>query len=509
MCYAIQYNLVNTHTNEFYCTYQSRYTNSDLIGLLCCRFLNPVIAAPDAFEVVELEAGDSLENEQRKKLGSIARILQHAAARKLFEGEYTCLEDLNPYIIDSYERFMQFFTEAANVCTAEDKFGITEYSDLVMLSRPVINMSAREIISTHKLLLVHLNAITEDSDPLREVLRELGESPDMRDLLGDIGDKNLPAEEAQERWLELGRQEIMLTLINKFENIPSDNQSLDTNAKFLETKGMVVDLLKVHPGDTLPDIVSAVHTAHTEKKFDSLMKQTETGSGTSLLKSSIPVHHEKVYSLSELKYLVRENLEFLETQGVVKECNGYQQLLNAIARDIRNQHRYRRERRSEKDRLNEAICQLDSKHSFLEEQFEFYQLYVRTATANMSQTAHKVALKRDTNTNTSPVETADTFVPKTIRYSAHKLFEKGILIDIDGVSRSQFKTLQFEIVSTSHGRFDINAKMLGLSAERVSIEFEDLLQLRFENVQVMKILNRVKVNVNLLIFLLNKKFYGK
>lgn len=38
---------------------------------------------------------------------------------------------------------------------------------------------------------------------------------------------------------------------------------------------------------------------------------------------------------------------------------------------------------------------------------------------------------------------------------------------------------------------------------------QDLLQLQYEGVAVMKIFDRATVNVNLLIFLLNKKFYGK
>ena len=474
-------------------------------NLLYYRFLNPVIAAPDAFEVVDLEAGESLENEQRKKLGSIARILQHSAAKKLFEGEYNCLDELNPYIVRSYGRFMQYFSAAASVPAPEEKFGITEYSDLVMISRPVVNISAREIISTHKLLLGHLGAVTEEADPLREVLRELGDTPDIRDLLGDLEDRNIPAEEAQERWVEMGRQEIMLTLINKFETIPKDNLSLDTNAKFLETKGMVVDLLKVHPGDSLPLIVTSVHSPETEQRFDRLMEKSGTESESNLVQTSLHNHHAKAYSLSELKFLVRENLEFLETQGVVRESDGYQQVLNAIARDIRNQHRYRRERKSEKERLSDAISQLDQKQRFLEEQFEYYQQYVRTATANMSKGINRAA---DPLRVPSPVEGIELFKRKSVRYSAQKLYEKGILIEIDGVSRSQFKTLYFEIVSVTHGSFDINAKMLGLAAERVNIVFEDLLQLRFENVQIMKILDRVKVNVNLLIYLLNKKFYG-
>lgn len=38
---------------------------------------------------------------------------------------------------------------------------------------------------------------------------------------------------------------------------------------------------------------------------------------------------------------------------------------------------------------------------------------------------------------------------------------------------------------------------------------QDLLQLQYEGVAVMKLFDRATINVNLLIFLLNKKFYGK
>lgn len=38
---------------------------------------------------------------------------------------------------------------------------------------------------------------------------------------------------------------------------------------------------------------------------------------------------------------------------------------------------------------------------------------------------------------------------------------------------------------------------------------QDLLQLQYEGVAVMKMFNKAKINVNLLIFLINRKFYGK
>ena len=52
------------------------------------------------------------------------------------------------------------------------------------------------------------------------------------------------------------------------------------------------------------------------------------------------------------------------------------------------------------------------------------------------------------------------------------------------------------------------AKRLRLSACFV-FSVQDLLQLQYEGVAVMKMFDKAKVNVNLLIFLLNKKFYGK
>ena len=39
--------------------------------------------------------------------------------------------------------------------------------------------------------------------------------------------------------------------------------------------------------------------------------------------------------------------------------------------------------------------------------------------------------------------------------------------------------------------------------------WQDLLQLQYEGAQVMNLFNRAKINVNLLIFMINKKFYGK
>ena len=61
-----------------------------------------------------------------------------------------------------------------------------------------------------------------------------------------------------------------------------------------------------------------------------------------------------------------------------------------------------------------------------------------------------------------------------------------------------------------NARRNVKVFHIGWSVERtVCLLLQDLLQLQYEGVAVMKMFGRAKINVNLLIFLLNKKFYGK
>lgn len=71
---------------------------------------------------------------------------------------------------------------------------------------------------------------------------------------------------------------------------------------------------------------------------------------------------------------------------------------------------------------------------------------------------------------------------------------------------NQFKNVIFEISPTEEvGDFEVKAKFMGVQMETFMLHYQDLLQLQYEGVAVMKLFDRAKVNVNLLIFLLNKK----
>jgi Ras GTPase-activating-like protein IQGAP1 len=67
--------------------------------------MNPAIVAPDAFDIIDLSAGGQLTTDQRRNLGSIAKMLQHAASNKMFLGDNAHLGVINEYLSQSYQKF--------------------------------------------------------------------------------------------------------------------------------------------------------------------------------------------------------------------------------------------------------------------------------------------------------------------------------------------------------------------------------------------------------------------
>ncbi|XP_035991588.1 ras GTPase-activating-like protein IQGAP1, partial [Fundulus heteroclitus] len=172
--------------------------------LLYYRYINPAIVAPDAFDVIEVSAGSWITTEQRRNLGSVVKLLQHAASNKMFLGDNAHLNPINQYLTTSYQKFRRFFLAACDVPSLEDKFSVDQYSDLVTVTKPVIYISIGEIINTHTLLLAHQDAIApEHNDPIHELLEDLGEVPTVESLIGErSGDEQRTSKDVSTGTLE-------------------------------------------------------------------------------------------------------------------------------------------------------------------------------------------------------------------------------------------------------------------------------------------------------------------
>ncbi|XP_056366767.1 ras GTPase-activating-like protein IQGAP3 [Oenanthe melanoleuca] len=450
-------------------------------NLLYYRYMNPAVVAPDGFAVVAVPAGAALRPEQRRSLGCIARLLQHTAARRPFPGPHLCR--LNRYLHDTHCKFRRFISAACCVPEPEERFNMDEYSEMVAVAKPVIYVTVGELINTHKLLLEHQDSIApHHSDPLHELLEDLDELPTVQSLVGEsvasLGDG------AEQVLSQLSRTEISLTLTNKLMPVASSEES-DTRSLLLSTKQMLVDLIQVQPGNSLPEILWTPASEHEEAAHELLVRRRalQDARGAARL------------GMQEKKRRVIHNLRHLESLGVLSPAHQYQQLLEELAKDIRNQRRHRQQRHRELLRLRQTLEGLDAKTLFYEEQIDYYNQYIKTCLDNLAA-SNKVSGKSKK-------------LP-SLHYTAAQLWEKGVLLEIQDLPPSQLKNVIFDIIPCEEsGRFQVKAKFMGIDMECFQLHYQDLLQLQYEGVAVMKMFDKAKVNVNLLIFLLNKKFFKK
>ncbi|CAG5922527.1 unnamed protein product [Menidia menidia] len=472
-------------------------------NLLYYRYMNPAIVAPDGFDIIDMSAGGQLHQDQRRNLGSVAKMLQHAAANKLFEGENAHMTPMNNYISQTYQKFRQFFQSACDVPEPEETFNIDEYSDMVTLSKPIIYISIEEVINTHSLLLEHLEAISPDrNDLLHELLQDLGDVPDIEELLGEGAvDANDPNRESA--LSQLAKTEISLTLTSKFELLEGDGKDLKT--LITKTKKLIVDVVRIQAGETLPEILETPATAPQEMEHTRIVERravqdAQTPEG---LKSCPAVLEDSQLPLEQKKRKVLRNLRNLEQAGLVTVSNKYQDLINDIAKDIRYQRRYRQRRKAELTKLQQTLTALNSKTEFFQDQMNYYDTYIKTCLDNLNRKNSRRSIKLDS-------KGSKKWKPQSLKYTAARLHEKGVILEIEGLQTNQFKNVMFDISPSEEvGDFEVKAKFMGVEMEKVQLHFQDLLQLQYEGVAVMKMFDKAKVNVNLLIFLLNKKFYGK
>ncbi|KAI7814790.1 putative ras GTPase-activating-like protein IQGAP1, partial [Triplophysa rosa] len=468
-------------------------------NLLYYRYMNPAIVAPDAFDIIDMSAGGQLTTEQRRNLGSIAKMLQHAASNKMFLGDNAHLNPINEYLSISYQKFRRFFLAACDVPSLEDKFNVDQYSDLVTLTKPVIYISIGEMINTHTLLLDHEDAIAPDhNDPIHELLDDLGEVPTIESL---IGESPLPSDDPSKEMM--GKTEVSLTLTNKFDVPDEANAEMDAKTLLLNTKRLIVDVIRFQPGETLTEILETVASPEQEAEYQRAMQRRAIRDAKTpeKMKQAKPVVDDSL-TLQGKKEKIKSNLQRLGELGKVHPEKKYQDLINDIAKDIRNQRRYRQRRKAELVKLQQTNAGLNSKTNFYNVQIDYYNQYIKTCMDNLASKG-KVSKKPGDNKAKKSKQVSQ-------KYTAARLHEKGVLIDIEDLQKNQYKNVIFEISpSEIVGVFEVKAKFMGVHLETLMLEYQDLLQLQYEGIAVMKLFDRATVNVNLLVFLLNKKFYGK
>ncbi|PIO30709.1 hypothetical protein AB205_0041210, partial [Aquarana catesbeiana] len=468
------------------------------------------------------------------------RAMESIGLPKIFYPETTDVYDRKniPRVIYCIHALRKFFQAACEVPEPEEKFNIDEYSDLVTLSKPIIYISIEEIINTHsfstalnflliicipsviselhphiflytlkELLLEHQDAISPDhNDVLHELLEDLGSVPDVESFLGEGAvDSHDPNKE--NALSQLAKTEISLTLTSKFDL--KDGGDQDMKSLMIKTKKLIVDVIRTQPGEKLLEILETPASLPQENEHLKVIEKRAAldAKTPDKMKRSQSVFEDGQLPLEQKKRKILRNLRTLEQAGLVSEENKYQEIINEITKDIRNQRRHRQRRKAELVKLQQTLNALNSKTAFYEDQITYYNTYIKACLDNLTRKNSRRSIKMD---GKGEEKTNKKVKQSSLKYTAARLHEKGVILEIEGLQTNQFKNVLFDITPGDEvGDFEVKAKFLGVEMEKVQLHFQDLLQMQYDGVAVMKIFDKAKVNVNLLIFLLNRKFYGK
>ncbi|GAO17200.1 hypothetical protein UVI_02057580 [Ustilaginoidea virens] len=457
-------------------------------------YLQPALTMPEQVGVIER----SLSPLQRRNLSEVAKVIGQIASGRPFGGENIYLQPLNNFVTDSVQRLRQILQSLISVPDAEQTFDIDEFNDLYAKNKPTLYIKMTDVFAIHHLVVSHLPFLCPSRDDvLRDIIQELG---------------NVKSNESEMN--AAGSSDIQMFLTPKIHDVQDPEE--DIKALFMETKRCVLYIIRVQTGTNLLEILVKPISNEDEGKWQSLLHEDfSCGKDTRGAYSDSNMVDVTRMSYYELKRTALENIMRLEQMGRISKQNYYQDVLNAIASDIRTKSRRRVQRQRELEGVRLTLGNLYDKAKYLEQQRKTYDDYIEQAmvTLQNKKGRKKFILPFTKQYNHQRELERSGRVPKfgSYKYSARALSEKGVLVSWDALGDRDWDKINITISCDEVGVFVIEGsrghiQMPGASA---MVPIEDMLQAQFEAHQFMNLFEgSLKLNVNLLLHLVYKKFYG-
>ncbi|TLD16980.1 uncharacterized protein PgNI_00292 [Pyricularia grisea] len=465
-----------------------------MVGNWFWRFyLQPALTAPENVGVME----KGLSPLQKRNLGEVAKVLGQVASGRPFGGDNIYLQPLNAFVAESMERLGHILGELISVADAESTFDIDEFNDLYAKNRPTLYIKLADIFAIHNLISSDLPTICPNRDDmLREIMQELGSA------------KNNESE-----MTATGSSDIQMFLTPKLHDV--EDPEAEIKALFMETKRCILYIIRVQSGSTLLEILVKPVTQEDERKWMAVLHDDFSDGGcTKGAYSDVNMVDVTRMSYLDLKRTALENVMRLEHAGRISKHNHYQDILNAIALDIRTKSRRRVQRQRELDGVRMTLSNLHEKAKYLEQQRKSYDDYIEQAMATLQNRKGKkrFLLPFTKQYNHQRELERSGRVPKfgSYKYSARQLADKGVLVSWAGVSDRDLSQINLTISCDEVGVFAIEGSRghIQIPGASALVPIEDLLQAQFESHQFMNLFEgNLRLNVNILLHLLYKKFY--
>ncbi|CAN9129190.1 unnamed protein product [Alternaria alternata] len=485
-------------------------------------YIQPALLQPQHWGVVDR----GLSPVMNRNLGAVAKVLSQIACGKLFGGEDLYLQPLNSYITEAIDRMQDIWSNMINVRAAEAQFEIDEFNDLFARTKPTLYIKLADVFAIHNLVIDDLPSLCpSQDDPLREIVRELGSAKNNENEL-----------------LHVSTSEITLTLNPKYHEQEDPDSAI--KSLFMETKRYVLYIIRIQTGANLTEIMTKPITPDDEARWDALVneeiiaqRRDRSRKQSNIVRSSAASTYTQDMGANSvldldyptLKQYCLENMVQLQRAGRISHTNNYQDLLNAIAVDIRTKHRRRIQRAKELEGVRTTLAALDEKAHFLESQLKSYNDYIEQAMVTLQSKKGKkkflLPFTRQYNHQRELKNSGREYRFGSFKYSARNLAEKGILISWSGYDERMWDRLDITISSNQTGIFEIQGSQgsMMIPGAFAEVPLDGLLQAQFDNHQFMNLFGEgaasggkmigsgadgvARVNVNLFLHLIFKKFY--
>ncbi|KAJ5514532.1 Rho GTPase activation protein [Penicillium fimorum] len=460
------------------------------------NYFQPAVLEPEKYGVIDR----GLTQEQKRNLGEISKVFAQIASGRLFGAENVYLQPLNNYIGESIQRLGRIWGQMISVQDAEAYFDIDEFNDLYAKAKPTLYIKMSDIFSIHHLVASEINYMCPHPDDfLKELVRELGSvKSNENELMG------------------VSSTEINLTLNPKLAQV--EDPEADMKTLFMETKRCILYIIRVQSGANLMDVMLKTPTAEDEERWHTLVREELNTNNPrrgaySEANSLIDI---SAMSYSELKGIALENILRLEQNGKINRHNHYQDLLNAIAIDIRTKHRRRIQRERELEGARLTSQRLSGQAVYLEGQLKTYNDYIEQAMITLQNKKGKkrflMPFTKQWDHQRELQKTGKVFKFGSYKYSARTLADRGVLVAWKGYAERQWDRVDLTISSNEVGVFTIDGSsgVMMIPGANAQVPLDDLLQAQFNNTQFMDFFEgQMRVNVNLFLHLIMKKFYNE
>ncbi|ANB15883.1 Iqg1p [Sugiyamaella lignohabitans] len=460
------------------------------------QYLIPAIVASDSYGIV----GNALSAQQTKNLNDVAKILSQIASLRPFSKDDVYLQPLNDHVKSCISRMKEFFKKVIYVQDLEQEFNTNIFDDLTSHQKPKLYLKTADIFSIHSLICQELDVVApNEDDSLRDVIRQLGSLPNDASEILNIA-----------RFTE-----VKLDLNPSFCRV--EDPEAEITSLFVATKRCMLYVLRVQTGANLLEILLSPVMMEHEEKYQAILKEEMVERG----KRNIAYSENALGDLSkltyrELKLLTLEKVIELESFGRISREDNYQGILNSIALDIKSKRNRQISREKEMEGMKQTLTHLSEKEAYLQTQLKTYNNYIEQAMSTLQTKKGKrkpLVLPftkqyfhiRDLQRNGR--------VPKfgSYKYTASNLFEKGVLVELNGYSEKQYNQVTFTFSSDEVGVFNIEAAygLIVLPGASSALTLDELLGQQYNNMQYISLFDdMVKMNTNLTLHFIFKKFYG-